>query len=167
MKNNKVLLLILIITFSPFLIAAILTTDYFSDQLGQWQHGEFLTTEFYIPKSGSENTDSLSNNSESNNSESNGSAVNSSPQWQLVISPAHKNYDVVTVKLNNIKTALGKRSDLVKVLSTTDINSKPLASEDTVYIATPEGQLLLAYSVEQVGKPLFKDLSHLLRSNSQ
>jgi hypothetical protein len=150
MKNNKVLLLILIITFSPFLIAAILTTDYFSDQLGQWQHGEFLTTEFYIPKSGS-----------------NSSEANSSPQWQLVISPAHKNYDAVTVKLNNIKTALGKRSDLVKVLSTTDINSKPLASEDTVYIATPEGQLLLAYSIEQVGKPLFKDLSHLLRSNSQ
>jgi hypothetical protein len=150
MKNNKVLLLILIITFSPFLIAALLTTDYFSDQLGQWQHGEFLTTEFYIPKSGS-----------------NSSEANSSPQWQLVISPAHKNYDAVTVKLNNIKTALGKRSDLVKVLSTTDINSKPLASEDTVYIATPEGQLLLAYSIEQVGKPLFKDLSHLLRSNSQ
>jgi hypothetical protein len=150
MKNNKVLLLILIITFSPFLIAALLTTDYFSDQLGQWQHGEFLTTEFYIPKSGS-----------------NSSEANSSPQWQLVISPAHKNYDAVTVKLNNIKTALGKRSDLVKVLSTTDINSKPLTSENTVYIATPEGQLLLAYSIEQVGKPLFKDLSHLLRSNSQ
>jgi hypothetical protein len=150
MKNNKVLLLILTITFSPFLIAAILTTDYFSDQLGQWQHGEFLTAEFYIPKSGS-----------------NSSEANSSPQWQLVISPAHKHYDAVTVKLNNIKTALGKRSDLVKVLSTTDINSKPLASEDTVFIATPEGQLLLAYSVEQVGKPLFKDLSHLLRSNSQ
>jgi hypothetical protein len=155
MKNNKVLLLILTITFSPFLIAAILTTDYFSDQLGQWQHGEFLTTEFYIPKSGS------------NSSETDSSETNSSPQWQLVISPAHKNYDAITVKLKNIKTALGKRSDLVKVLSTTDINSKPLASEETVYIATPEGQLLLAYGVEQVGKPLFKDLSHLLRSNSQ
>jgi hypothetical protein len=152
MKNNKVLLLILTTTFSPFLIAAILTTDYFSQQLGQWQHGEFLSTEFYLSNSGLEDSNLM---------------PNISPQWQLVISPAHKNYAAISNKLNNIKTALGKRSDLVNVISTADINTKPLTSENTVYIATPKGQLLLAYRDEQVGKPLFKDLSHLLRSNSQ
>lgn len=151
MKNNKVLVLILTITFSPFLIAAILTTDYFSQQLDQKQYGEFLTSEFYLPKLEAEVSDPIST---------------SAGQWQLVISPAHINYDAISNKLNKIKTALGKRSDLVNVLSTTDINTKPLASENTVYIATPNGQLLLAYRNEQVGKPLFKDLSHLLRSNN-
>ncbi|MFT4906117.1 MAG: hypothetical protein ACI978_000174 [Oleispira sp.] len=151
MKNNKVLVLILTITFSPFLIAAILTTDYFSQQLDQKQYGEFLTSEFYLPKLEAEVSDPIST---------------SAGQWQLVISPAHINYDAISNKLNKIKTALGKRSDLVNVLSTTDINAKPLASENTVYIATPNGQLLLAYRNEQVGKPLFKDLSHLLRSNN-
>ncbi|CCK75131.1 MAG: hypothetical protein KBT75_13100 [Oleispira antarctica] len=147
MKNNKVLLLILTITFSPFLIAAILTTDYFSQQIDQKQYGEFLTTEFYLPRSDS-------------------SLLDSSTQWQLVISPSHKNYDILSNKLNKIKTALGKRSELVNILSTPSIDSKLLASENTVYIATPNGQLLLAYRNEQVGKPLFKDLSHLLRSNN-
>tara|TARA_R110001583_G_scaffold14129_6_gene59509 strand:- start:3693 stop:4136 length:444 start_codon:yes stop_codon:yes gene_type:complete len=147
MKNNKVLLLILTITFSPFLIAAILTTDYFSQQIDQKQYGEFLTTEFYLPRSDS-------------------SLLDSSTQWQLVISPSHKNYDILSNKLNKIKTALGKRSELVNILSTLSIDSKLLASENTVYIATPNGQLLLAYRNEQVGKPLFKDLSHLLRSNN-
>ncbi len=151
MKNNKVLVLILTVTFSPFLIAAILTTDYFSQQLDQKQYGKFLTSEFYLPKLEAEASDPISA---------------SAGQWQLVISPAHKNYDAISNKLNKIKTALGKRSDLVNVLSTTDINAKPLASENTVYIATPNGQLLLAYRNEQVGKPLFKDLSHLLRSNN-
>lgn len=151
MKNNKVLVLILTITFSPFLIAAILTTDYFSQQLDQKQYGEFLTSEFYLPKLEAEVSEPIST---------------SAGQWQLVISPAHINYDAISNKLNKIKTALGKRSDLVNVLSTTDINAKPLASENTVYIATPNGQLLLAYRNEQVGKPLFKDLSHLLRSNN-
>ncbi|MFT4763335.1 MAG: hypothetical protein ACI9OH_000421 [Oleispira sp.] len=151
MKNNKVLVLILTITFSPFLIAAILTTDYFSQQLDQKQYGEFLTSEFYLPKLEAEVSDPIST---------------SAGQWQLVISPAHINYDAISNKLNKIKTALGKRSDLVNVLSTTDINAKPLASENTVYIATPNGQLLLAYRNEQVGKPLLKDLSHLLRSNN-
>ena len=33
MKKNKVLILILATTFSPFLIAAILTTDFFSQHL--------------------------------------------------------------------------------------------------------------------------------------
>ena len=147
MKNNKVLLLILTITFSPFLIAAILTTDYFSQQIDQKQYGEFLTTEFYLPRSDS-------------------SLLDSSTQWQLVISPSHKNYDILSNKLNKIKTALGKRSELVNILSTPSIDSKLLASENTAYIATPNGQLLLAYRNEQVGKPLFKDLSHLLRSNN-
>lgn len=151
MKNNKVLVLILTITFSPFLIAAILTTDYFSQQLDQKQYGEFLTSEFYLPKLEAEVSEPIST---------------SAGQWQLVISPAHINYDAISNKLNKIKTALGKRSDLVNVLSTTDINAKPLASENTVYIATPNGQLLLAYRNDQVGKPLFKDLSHLLRSNN-
>lgn len=151
MKNNKILLLILTITFSPFLIAAILTTDYFSQQLDQKQHGKFLTTEFYLSNIESEHSRLLPDNP---------------TQWQLVISPAHKNYNTIYNKLRNIKTALGKRSDLVNLLSTADIDAKELTSKNTVYIATPKGQLLLAYSNEQIGKPLFKDLSHLLRSNN-
>lgn len=144
MKNNKVLLLILATTFSPFLIAAILTTDYFSQQLEQKQYGEFLTSELYL----------LPSNQPSS-------------QWQLVISKAHKNHDKIFKQLSKIKTALGKRSDLVNVLSTNVIDTQSLANNDTVYIATPnKGQLLLAYTNEQVGKPLFKDLSHLLRSNN-
>jgi hypothetical protein len=151
MKNNKVLLLIIAVTCSPFLVAAILTTDYFSHQLDQKQYGEFLTTEINISRSDSEHTNPASK------------AAN---QWQLVISPAHKNYDAISNKLNNIKIALGKRSDLVKVVSESSIDTPQLASESTVYIATPNGQLLLAYHDEQVGKPLFKDLTHLLRSNN-
>ncbi|MEH6447541.1 MAG: hypothetical protein V7765_02675 [Oleispira sp.] len=160
MKNNKVLLLILITTFSPFLIAAILTTDYFSQQLDQKQYGEFLTTEFHLPPA-----ELVISNPVAKSSLINSLVKNNSPQWQLVISPAHKNYETISNKLNKIKTALGKRSDLVNVLSTT-LDSKLLASDNTVYIATPKGQLLLAYRNDQVGKPLFKDLSHLLRSNN-
>jgi hypothetical protein len=161
MKNNKVLLLILATTFSPFLIAAILTTDYFSQQLEQKQFGEFLTTEFYLPSSVTAESSSLPDHSIANNS-----MFTTPRQWQLVISPAHKNYESFANKLTNIKTALGKRSDLVNVLSTDSINTQPLASTNTVYIATPKGQLLLAYRNDQVGKPLFKDLNHLLRSNN-
>lgn len=161
MKNNKVLLLILATTFSPFLIAAILTTDFFSQQLDQKQYGEFLTTEFFLPS-----TEFVNSNPITNSSVPNSLMKDNSAQWQLVISPAHKNYDSISNKLNKIKTALGKRADLVNVLATETINSKLLASKDTVYIATPKGQLLLAYRSDQVGKPLFKDLSHLLRSNN-
>ena len=144
MKNNKVLILILATTFSPFLIAAILTTDYFSQQLEQKQYGKFLTSELYL----------LPNNKPTS-------------QWQLVISATHKNHDEIFKKLSNIKTALGKRSDLVNVLSTHTIDAQSLANNESIYIATPnKGQLLLAYTHEQVGKPLFKDLSHLLRSNN-
>jgi hypothetical protein len=150
-KNNKVLLLIIAVTCSPFLVAAILTTDYFSHQLDQKQYGEFLTTEINISRS-----DSAYTNPESNMAN----------QWQLVISPAHKDYGAMLNKLNKIKIALGKRSDLVKVISESSIDTPQLASDSTVYIATPNGQLLLAYRNEQVGKPLFKDLTHLLRSNN-
>jgi hypothetical protein len=155
MKNNKVLLLIIAVTCSPFLVAAILTTDHFSHQLDQKQYGEFLTTEINISRSDSADTDTALN-----------SASNMANQWQLVISPAHKNYDAMSNKLNKIKIALGKRSDLVKVTSESSIDTLQLASDSTVYIATPNGQLLLAYRDEQVGKPLFKDLTHLLRSNN-
>ncbi|MGK0248768.1 MAG: hypothetical protein ACI910_001501 [Oleispira sp.] len=151
MKNNKVLLLIIAVTCSPFLVAAILTTDHFSHQLDQKQYGEFLTTEVNISRSDSADTNTASNMAN---------------QWQLVISPAHKNYDAMSNKLNKIKIALGKRSDLVKVISESSIDTPQLASDSTVYIATPNGQLLLAYRDEQVGKPLFKDLTHLLRSNN-
>jgi hypothetical protein len=155
MKNNKVLLLIIAVTCSPFLVAAILTTDHFSHQLDQKQYGEFLTTEINISRSDSADTNTALN-----------SASNMANQWQLVISPAHKNYDAMSNKLNKIKIALGKRSDLVKVISESSIDTPQLASDSTVYIATPNGQLLLAYRDEQVGKPLFKDLTHLLRSNN-
>lgn len=155
MKNNKILLLILATTFSPFLIAAILTTDYFSHKLDQKQYGEFLEAEIYLPL----NDEAITKN-----------------QWQLVISSSHKNHDALFDKLKKIKTALGKRSELVNVLSTNEstiestnnmINGKLRRGDNTVYIATPKGQLLLAYKNEQVGKPLYKDLSHILRSNSQ
>jgi hypothetical protein len=155
MKNNKVLLLIIAVTCSPFLVAAILTTDHFSHQLDQKQYGEFLTTEINISRSDSADTNPVSN-----------PASKAANQWQLVISPAHKNYDAISNKLNKIKIALGKRSDLVKVVSESSIDTPQLASDSTVYIATPDGQLLLAYRDEQVGKPLFKDLTHLLRSNN-
>ncbi len=155
MKNHKVLMLILATTFSPLLIAAILTTDYFSQQLEQKQYGKFLSTEIYL-------SDIIEDESKLS------SYLNTLPQkqWQLVISPNHKNFQPVFNKLNKIKTALGKRSDLVRVISSHNIDIATLASEESVYIATPRGQLLLAYTDSQVGKPLFKDLSHLLRSNN-
>jgi hypothetical protein len=155
MKNNKVLLLIIAVTCSPFLVAAILTTDHFSHQLDQKQYGEFLTTEINISRPGTDYNNTVSN-----------PVSNIANQWQLVISPAHKEYSAMLNKLNKIKIALGKRSDLVKVISESSIDTPQLASDSTVYIATPNGQLLLAYRDEQVGKPLFKDLTHLLRSNN-
>jgi hypothetical protein len=155
MKNNKVLLLIIAVTCSPFLVAAILTTDHFSHQLDQKQYGKFLTTEINIARSDSADTNTVSN-----------PASNIDNQWQLVISPAHKDYSAMVNKLSKIKIALGKRSDLVKVISESSIDTLQLASDSTVYIATPDGQLLLAYRDDQVGKPLFKDLTHLLRSNN-
>lgn len=153
MKRHKILLLILTTTFSPFLIAAILTSDYFSQQLGQKQYGTFLSQEIYL-------TDTFNRSQEFQNN-----------QWQLVISAEHQNYDQIINKLQKIKTALGKRSDRV------NINIRPvlqqsvkLETEDQkknlVYIASPQGQVLLAYRNDQIGKPLFKDLSHLLRSNN-
>ena len=153
MKRHKILLLILATTFSPFLIAAILTSDYFSQQLEQKQYGTFLSEEIYL-------TDTINRSQEFQNK-----------QWQLVISAEHKNYDQIINKLQKIKTALGKRSDRV------NINIRPVLQQsvklesddqkkDLVYIASPQGQVLLAYRNDQVGKPLFKDLSHLLRSNN-
>jgi hypothetical protein len=153
MKRHKILLLILATTFSPFLIAAILTSDYFSQQLGQKQYGTFLSEEIYL-------TDTINRSQEFQNK-----------QWQLVISAEHKNYDQIINKLQKIKTALGKRSDRVNI-NISSVFQQPAKFEsehsnlDRVYIASPQGQVLLAYRNDQIGKPLFKDLSHLLRSNN-
>ena len=48
MKNKRTLVLILTMTFSPFLIAALLSSDYSPHQLAQKNNGEFLTTEVYL-----------------------------------------------------------------------------------------------------------------------
>lgn len=154
MKKHKVLLLILATTFSPFIIAAVLTSNYFSQQLGQKQYGTFLNESIYVTDIGNETQD-LQNK-----------------QWLLVISPNNINYDKVFNKLKNIKTALGKRSDRVNIMINSTIRhstkdqTQVQKHEDLVYIASPQGQVLLAYSDELIGKPLFKDLSHLLRSNN-
>lgn len=153
MKKHKVLLLILATTFSPFIIAAILTHDYFSQQLVQKQYGTFLSEEIYI-------TDSVSHTKGFQNK-----------HWQLVISAEHKNHDHMLDKLQKIKTALGKRSDRVTIHISSALQQriKPGSAahhQDRIYIASPQGQVLLAYKDHQIGKPLFKDLSHLLRSNN-
>jgi hypothetical protein len=75
----------------------------------------------------------------------------------------HDNHEKIITKLNKIKTALGKRSGRVDIL-TTQLEYSPTKS---VYIATPKGQLLLAYQDKDIGKPLYQDLTQLLRSNGQ
>jgi hypothetical protein len=134
MKNNKVLLLILATTFSPFLIAGLLTSDYFSSQLSQKQHGTFLTESIFIQQDLNKDI------------------------WHLV---THSENKEILSKLEKIKIALGKRQDQVDVISSTAI------AKDTTYITLPSGELLLAYSHKDIGKPLYKDLKHLIRSNQK
>lgn len=133
MTNNKTLFLILGMTFSPFLIAALLTSDYFSNKLTQKNNGNFVTEPTYLENK-------------------------LSPlHWHLVI---QENNTLGLEKVKNIKTALGKRSDLVDIVIVKNLDS-------AAYIATPEGQLLLAYQQADIGKPLYQDLKHLLRSNTK
>jgi hypothetical protein len=133
MTNNKTLFLILGMTFSPFLIAALLSSEYFSSQLAQKNNGEFVTTSTYLKNK-------------------------VSPlHWHLVI---QQDNNSGIDKIEKIKTALGKRSDLVDIIIVKDLDS-------AAYIATPEGQLLLSYQQAEIGKPLYQDLKHLLRSNSK
>ena len=145
MNNNKTLFLIMATTLLPFLIAAILNSDYFSQQLSRKQNGEFLTTEIYLP------------------TQINPNKPLNQQKWHLVTSITHDNHKEILKKLNKIKTALGKRSDRVDIL-TTELEYSPTKS---VYIATPKGQLLLAYQDKDIGKPLYQDLTQLIRSNSQ
>jgi len=145
MNNNKTLFLIMATTFTPFSIAAILNSDYLSQQLSRKQNGEFLTTEIYLP------TQILPNKPLNQHN------------WYLVTSMTHDNHEKIITKLNKIKTALGKRSGRVDIL-TTQLEYSPTKS---VYIATPKGQLLLAYQDKDIGKPLYQDLTQLLRSNGQ
>jgi hypothetical protein len=133
MKNKRTLVLILTMTFSPFLIAALLSSEYSPHQLSQKNNGEFLTTEVYV-------------DSEHNSS-----------SWHLVI---QQDNHIGLEKLKKIKIALGKRSDLVDIITVEKLDS-------AAYIATPTGQLLLSYQQENIGKPLYNDLKHLLRSNSK
>ena len=142
MKNKRTLVLILTMTFSPFLIAALLSSDYSPHQLSQKNNGEFLTTEVYL------------------DSEHNASA------WHLVI---QQDNHVGLEKLKNIKIALGKRSDLVDIITVEKLASAAPSTSASIaaYIAMPTGQLLLSYKQQDIGKPLYKDLKHLLRSNSK
>lgn len=133
MSNHKTLFLILGMTFSPFLIAALLSSDYLSSTLSQKNNGEFVTTPTYLENK-------------------------ASPlHWHLVIQQDNR---TGRDKIENIKTALGKRSDLVDIIIVKSLDS-------AAYIATPEGQLLLSYQQAEIGKPLYQDLKHLLRSNSK
>ena len=133
MTNNKTLFLILGMTFSPFLIAALLTSDYISHKLTQNNNGDFVTVPTYLENE-------------------------SSPfHWHLVI---EENNNIGLEKIEKIKKALGKRSDLVDIVIVKKLDS-------AAYIATPDGQLLLAYQQADIGKPLYQDLKHLLRSNTK
>ncbi|OUS40064.1 hypothetical protein A9R00_07930 [Oleispira antarctica] len=140
MTNKKTLTLIVAMTFSPFLIAALLSSDYSPHQLSQKNNGKFLTTEVYL-----ENKPSSFN-------------------WHLVI---QQDNHVGLEKLNNIKIALGKRSDLVDIITVENLSTAAPSTSTAAYIATPTGQLLLSYKQQDIGKPLYKDLKHLLRSNSK
>jgi hypothetical protein len=133
MTNHKTLFLILGMTFSPFLIAALLSSEFFSSTLSQKNNGKFVTTPIYL-----ENKPSPLH-------------------WHLVV---QQDNSTGREKIENIKTALGKRSDLVDIVIVKELDS-------AAYIATPEGQLLLSYQQTDIGKPLYQDLKHLLRSNSK
>ena len=132
-SNHRTLFLILGMTVCPFLIAALLSSEYFSSTLSQKNNGLFVTTPTYL-----ENKPSPLH-------------------WHLVI---QQDNSTGREKIENIKTALGKRSDLVDIVIVKDLDS-------AAYIATPEGQLLLSYQQSEIGKPLYQDLKHLLRSNSK
>lgn len=133
MSKHRTLFVILAMTFSPFLIAAILSSEYFSSTLSQKNNGEFVTTPIYLENK-------------------------SSPlHWHLVI---QQDNTAGIQKIEKIKTALGKRSDLVDIIIVKKLDS-------AAYIATPQGQLLLSYQQAGIGKPLYQDLKHLLRSNSK
>jgi hypothetical protein len=132
-------------TVSPFLIAALLNSDYFSQQLSRKQSGEFLTTAIYLPINS--HLDSQLD----------------PEKWHLVTSINHDNHNEIITKLKKIKTALGKRSDRIDILTT----KIEYPQNKSVYIATPKGQLLLGYQDKDIGKPLYQDLTHLIRSNSK
>jgi len=138
MKNNKVLLLILATTFSPFLIAGLLSHENFSHLLNQKQYGTFLTESVFIQQDTDENI--------------------KHDIWHLV---THSDNSDALNKLKNIKIALGKRQDQVDIIRSTHI------PKDKTYITLPNGKLLLAYDQKDVGKPLYKDLKHLIRSNQK
>ncbi len=142
-KNNTALLLIFSMTLIPFVCAWALTSNYFSGALSQKQYGEFLEHTQFL---------SFTHDEHVNNSPSINKNV-----WHIV---ANANNKIILEKLKKIKTALGKKSSLVDIITTTDL---PAAA----YIATPEGQLLLRYKRSDIGKPFYHDLKHLLRSNTK
>ncbi len=148
MKNNKILLLILATTFCPLLIAGVLSHENFSSNLGQKQNGRFLDHEYYLASS--------HQNQETQEVKQ--------KQWQLLIPDQLNDFDKHYDKLSKIKTALGKRSTQVVI---TKLEQDEKLSDQQVYIAAPNGHVLLAYQKELVGKPLYKDLSHLIRSNEK
>lgn len=143
MTNRKTLLLIFATTFCPLLIAGVLTNEHFSSSLGQKQQGSFLDYEYFL-------TDEQTKTQKA--------------QWKLIIPNQLNDFDNQYEKLTKIKTALGKRSNQVTIIKLDQDNK--LVS-DNIYIAAPNGQVLLAYQKELVGKPLYKDLTHLIRSNEK
>lgn len=162
-QKSNALFLICAMTIFPFLCAWVLTFDYFSISLSQKQHGTFLERTQFLPLM----TDLPFDQSTSSNSSlsqplshklpSNNDVMINKNVWHIV---ANENNKAVLEKLHKIKTALGKKSNLVDIITT---NNLPAAA----YIATPEGQLLLRYQHSDIGKPFYHDLKHLLRSNTR
>jgi hypothetical protein len=163
MKKNTTLLLILATTFCPLLIAGVLTHESFSSSLGKKQNGTFLDHEYYLPNSRPSQETQLSQETHLGQ-EAKKSQEFKQKQWQLLISTQLNGFDKHYDKLNKIKTALGKRSTQVVI---TKFEQDEKLSHQKIYIAAPNGHVLLAYQKELVGKPLYKDLSHLIRSNEK
>ena len=147
------LYLILSCTLIPFLLAVLLSTGLWSPDLSQTHHGRFIESEIFI------NDERLKTSN---------IKPSKAKQWSLIsIQNNCKTQCAAQLALlQNIKTALGKRATDVNVL-TLDLQQLTPARELThsVVIAAPSGQLILGYGPKTLGKPLLKDLSHLVRHN--
>lgn len=98
-----------------------------------------------------------------------------SHQWQLVklVSndvPCDNSCAQQVSQLHHIVTALGKRSDkahiLVRQFDEVETSTPDVLESYSAFLAAPNGQFILGYKANQIGKPLFKDLKYLAKNFS-
>jgi len=152
---------LLALTLLPLLGAWWLKTSMNSEPWGTTNHGQLLSSGLTLAQVGLENLSS------------------EDARWRLIVVPGTsgcvEDCQTALPTLRALHLRLGKDSRRVartflwdgaseadaSHLPSESLNT-PVTLESGVYIADPLGNLVLRYSWEQVGTPMFEDMKHLL-----